>query len=43
LSRQAQKNSKAVYNWASKEAKKYESGIVLQHTPFLMGVGIDEI
>lgn len=30
----------SAYRWAKKEAKKYKSGVVLQHTPFLMGASI---
>lgn len=37
------KGAKAAYNWAKKEAKKYRSGIVLQHTPFLLGASIEEV
>ena len=32
----------AVYRWAKKEAKKYKVGMVVQHTPFLMGASIEE-
>lgn len=35
-------NVKAAYSWARKEAKKYKSGIILQHTPFLLGVNMEE-
>jgi NAD-dependent SIR2 family protein deacetylase len=43
VSKRAKKNIEAVYRWAKKQVGRYKFGTVLQHTPFLMGVGIDEI
>ncbi len=41
--RVGKKRVRAAYRWAKKEAKKYKPGIVLQHTPFLMGASIEEV
>lgn len=43
ITKKAGEIHKSAYLWAKNEAKKYEKGIVLHHTTFLMGVTQDEI
>jgi len=42
-SKRSQSIHKSSFFWAEKESKKYQDGMVLQHTTFLMGVSQDEI
>ena len=41
--KRAKKLHKSAYRWAEKIAMKYEKGMVLQHSNFLMGVSLDDL